>query len=165
MLRSAARRMAGECRAMSSLRARLHERPSRRKHRPKAMSLYIWEGDGISDAYHDDGTLVILAETPEQAREVVARARVAYDLARAEAKPAQQAIQQRKHEFAMANGGYRAELWQTPEGKALIEEQMEAEVEEPQLPDGSAEALAREPDRIVELDEPTIVAFNGGGYD
>lgn len=34
------------------------------------MKLFIWEGDGISDAYHD-GTLVVLAESPEQARELV----------------------------------------------------------------------------------------------
>jgi hypothetical protein len=34
------------------------------------MKLFIWENDGISDAYHDDGTLVVLAETAEQAREI-----------------------------------------------------------------------------------------------
>jgi hypothetical protein len=32
------------------------------------MKLYIWEGGGISTGYHDDGTLIVLAESPEQAR-------------------------------------------------------------------------------------------------
>lgn len=46
------------------------------------LSLYIWEGDGISDAYHDDGTLVVLAESPEQAREMVRSDRAAKKAAR-----------------------------------------------------------------------------------
>ena len=31
--------------------------------------------------------------------------------------------------------------------------------------DGSYDAIKREPDRVVEIDEPKWVAFNGGGYD
>lgn len=80
------------------------------------MRIYIWEGDRISDAYHDDGTLVVLAETPEQARELVRAKR--------------QAVRD------------DSDVW-----------------------DGDDAALDREPDRIVELDRPTWVAFNGGGYD
>ena len=35
-----------------------------------SLKLFIWEG-GISSGYHDDGTLVVLAESVEQAREIV----------------------------------------------------------------------------------------------
>jgi hypothetical protein len=34
------------------------------------VKLYIWEGNRISDAYHDDGTLVVLAHDPAEARTV-----------------------------------------------------------------------------------------------
>lgn len=88
------------------------------------MRLYIWEGDGISDAYHNDGTLVVLAESPEQARLLV--------------RPWPRARRGSWHR-AFTNGGW----------------------------DGTDEALDREPDRIIDvgLGIPTIVAFNGGGYD
>ena len=29
------------------------------------MKLFIWEGDGISTGYHDDGTLVVDLDTPQ----------------------------------------------------------------------------------------------------
>ena len=101
-----------------------------------SLRLYIWEGNGISDAWHDDGTLVVLAESPEQAREVV-RARIAVEDDRMDRE-------------------WR-DKWQKPypyrdEGYSHIF-------------DGSQEALSREPDRVEELDGPKWIAFNGGGYD
>jgi hypothetical protein len=129
------------------------------------VKLYIWEGNGISDGYHDDGTLVVLADSPEHARQVVAGARRAYANALRRAAPKVAAVRAEMDEFARANGGYRAELWRTPEGRALSQRQAAAMAVDPGLPDGETSALAREPDRVVELDKPTIVAFNGGGYD
>lgn len=84
------------------------------------MKLYIWEGNGISDAYHDDGTLVVLAESPEQAREV----------ARADAQ------------------GWPDRIDYADKVLARVDA-----------------AIDREPDRVVDIDTPTVVAFNGGGYD
>lgn len=82
------------------------------------MRLYIWEGNDISNAYHDDGTLVVLAESPEQARAITRAHRAAHEAD-----------------------------WDTPSW------------------DGTDEALDREPDRELVVDVPTLVAFNGGGYD
>lgn len=88
------------------------------------LRIFIWEGDGISDAYHDDGTLVV---SPEQAREI-ARA-TAPDL------------------------HLRMDRWDELRTTTWF--------------DGEScdTAIDREPDRVVDLDEPRIVAFNGGGYD
>jgi len=85
------------------------------------LRLYVWEGEGISDAYHQDGTLVVLAESPEQAVEVV-----------------------RQKEQALTDDENRWDqhLW-----------------------DLKAERLDRPPDRVLTLDGPAFVAFNGGGYD
>ena len=89
------------------------------------MKIYIWEGNGISAAYHNDGTLVVLAESPAQAREIV----------RAEAS-------------------------------ALLEKRRLSWSQEfTEYFDGDPAALDREPDRVVEIDTPAWVAFNGGGYD
>ena len=84
------------------------------------MNIYVWEGDGISAAYHDDGTLVVLAESAEQARELVRATRNALEFASDE----------------------WSATW-----------------------DGKPEALQREPDRVLPLTIPIVVAFNGGGYD
>jgi len=56
------------------------------------VKLYIWEGRGISSAYHDDGTLVVLAESPEHARQVVKNAERAYRAAIRRAGPTIKAI-------------------------------------------------------------------------
>jgi len=99
------------------------------------MRLYIWEGNGISTGYHDDGTLVVLAESVEQAREI----------AKASA-PAEGERNWWESEDAASRwlDGYcnygPAELRQN-------------------------KAIEREPDRIVEIDAPRVVSFNGGGYD
>jgi hypothetical protein len=41
------------------------------------LRLYLWEGNEISSGYHDDGTLVVLAESAVQAR-ALARASATY---------------------------------------------------------------------------------------
>lgn len=89
------------------------------------MKIYVWEGNGISASYHNDGTLVVLAESPAQAREIVRAGVVA--IAK-EDKP----------------------VWAQ---------------EFTEYFDGDPTALDREPDRVVEIDAPAWVAFNGGGYD
>ncbi len=39
------------------------------------MKIYIWQGNGISDAYHDDGTLVVAANTVDEARQIMHESR------------------------------------------------------------------------------------------
>ena len=113
------------------------------------MKLFIWEGDGISDAYHDDGTLVVLAETAEQAREVV--------------RENKRSLNERQEWFQVEHG----RLYQIKdiEGMKKITAEYYYAIAELARWDGRDEALDREPDRIVELNTPTVVAFNGGGYD
>lgn len=101
------------------------------------LRLYIWEGDGISDAYHDDGTLVVLAESPEGARALV-RAKRAEREAQWEAYTALPIEKRREAVYPE----FASSTW-----------------------DGSDKALDREPDRIEDLDVPKWIAFNGGGYD
>lgn len=143
------------------------------------MKLYIWENDGISDAYHDNGTLVVLAETAEEARAIV----------RAEKKAAKRkeiADDRRAAAWsAKANAAYEAQvkawadarhpnatgtpayIWlnRTPEGQAWQKAHPHPGYGQYDGWDGSDKALDREPDRIVSLDKPCVVAFNGGGYD
>jgi hypothetical protein len=104
------------------------------------MRLYIWEGHGISSGYHDDGTLVVLAESAEQAREVA------------------RATNPKDHEDHEGYQSWRAntndpvvwsDRWLTYYGSD----------------ERGEEAIEREPDRVVELDAPCLVVFNGGGYD
>lgn len=130
------------------------------------LRLYIWEGNGISSAYHDDGTLVVLAESPEQARSLIKRTRSKYetDVEVARTDPASIAAYNAYLDYMKRTPG-GAERWQTPEGKAVIAERDRFIVPQPILPDGSDSALEREPDRVVEIDRAVIVAFNGGGYD
>ncbi len=134
------------------------------------MKIYIWEGNGISEAYHDDGTLVVLAESPEQARQIV-RDEIEQRRLRDEADAPAIAAHNRKVHQALqtvpeprTHEEYR-KFWQSDEGKALLEEAEQWKYDDPTIFDGSDDALNREPDRIVEIDKPTWVAFNGGGYD
>lgn len=62
----------------------------------------------------------------------------------------------------MKSGLHYGQFWHTDEGKALMARQP---AYESNVWDGKPESLDREPDRVVELDKPTWVAFNGGGYD
>ena len=115
------------------------------------MKLYIWEGNGISDAYHDDGTLVVLAESAEQAREIVRAERREHD-ARMKAWEVER--------DALLKGPWGIH---TPENRELGSRYPGYKFGA--LFDGKDEALDRDPDVIVGIDKPTIVAFNGGGYD
>lgn len=45
------------------------------------LRLYVWRGNSISAAYHDDSTLVVLAASPEHAREVAREERDARNAA------------------------------------------------------------------------------------
>lgn len=141
------------------------------------MKLFIWEGNGISDAYHNDGTLVVLAETPDAARAIVAGARRGYREQQERYLPLRRAYDE-SEQAKMRRGGwkYGIEFWHTPAGKEILQDRKAFEesqhlVDFGQLPDGPPEdgeypdAMNREPDRVVELDTPCIVAFNGGGYD
>jgi hypothetical protein len=114
------------------------------------VRIFVWEGDGISSGYHDDGTLVVLAESPEQARELV-RAKVAAALARMEE----------------LLGG--REYWQLESAERVEAERLELrhiwDGREGYYGDNGDEALDRPPDRVYDIDTPTWVAFNGGGYD
>lgn len=129
------------------------------------LRLYFWSGNGISDAYHDDGVLVVLAESPEHARKVVANARRAYAAANTRARPALDAIRVEMDDFARANGGFREETWRLPGAKVLIAKRDALTPRNPGLPDGDGSAMDREPDFIQDIDKPGIVLFNGGGYD
>jgi hypothetical protein len=99
------------------------------------MKIFIWEGKGISAGYHDDGTLVILAETPEQARE----------LARA-------SIPVKDDSYYRDGGMCRTDIWL--DGDHNYWGGLEPN-----------QAIDRDPDRVVEIDAPGVVVFNGGGYD
>lgn len=123
------------------------------------MKLFIWEGGGISSGYHDDGTLVMLAETAGQAREIALSLKHA---AEAQNKAWQEyrdsmIVKYRQPE----DSPYSSEWW-----KRMTDPERAAWPERPAYPwDGTDEAIMREPDLVVELDEPRLVVFNGGGYD
>lgn len=121
------------------------------------MKIFIWRGDRISEAYHDDGVLVVLAETEEQARTVALAERDEYHR--------KLYIWEKRRDAAMAaRGGVPlSQFWQTPEGMELWAERESALLAEPW--DGDRRAIERAPDEVIELDTPRIVAFNGGGYD
>jgi len=99
------------------------------------MKLFIWEGNGISAGYHDDGTLVVLAENPEQARE----------LARASSP-------EKDDDYYVNNVFERTDMWHDGNSHYYGAK-------------GPNKAIDREPDRVVEVDMPCVVSFNGGGYD
>lgn len=98
------------------------------------MKLFIWEGGGISTGYHDDGTLVVLAESVEQAR------RLALESA-----------------SEAGEGNRPGDRW--ADGKSPY-----SGIYGPEEGDHNP-AIDRQPDRVVELDTPRVVAWNGGGYD
>jgi hypothetical protein len=107
------------------------------------MKLFIWEGDGISGAYHDDGTLVVLAETVEQAREL--------------------ALSERAKQKAADARHHRA--WESFHAGRRKTQPTYLTTPDPLAFDGDVEALKRKPDRILDIETPKVVAFNGGGYD
>lgn len=132
------------------------------------MKIFIWEGNGISGSYHDDGTLVLMAETVEQARELLRANKARYDKWQAENAERIQHYYQVTEKEWMAERGlrYSAELWQTSAGKELTK--IRGSFDNPYCYcgwDGSDSALDREPDRVLDTNAPAIVAFNGGGYD
>lgn len=128
------------------------------------MKLYIWENNGISSGYHDDGTFIVLADSAEDARRI---ARAEKEAARVEDERLAPILRDHhawERAEVMKLGGYSAAMWQTEAGKALIAKRPEsgrAFI----LWDGEDTAIDREPDRVVEINEPRVVAFNGGGYD
>lgn len=125
--------------------------------------IFIWEGNGISSAYHDDGTLVVLADSPEEARETV----------RAERQEIERQSELRDKELTESSNkvGYSEGFyWRRADTEAFVTEMNRIDAKYPRAHehggwDGEDSALDREPDRIVELDKPSIIAFNGGGYD
>lgn len=124
------------------------------------MRLYIWEGNGISEAYHDDGTLVVLADSPEQARQIVRRGLAALRRRRSTFEAARRA---RIDRLDAAGIDRRTHDWDADEEWQTI-----ARTEPPYESgyfDGSDAALDRDPDRILPITKPAWVAFNGGGYD
>lgn len=130
------------------------------------MRLFIWEGNGISGAWHDDGVLVVLAESPEHAREIVrnaVNARDEWDKNHQEEKQEWYRIGERAW---MLEHNVQYGQWETEGGKELsaIRKTFEYLNDTSMLPDGDPTAIDREPDRVLEL-VPQIVAFNGGGYD
>jgi hypothetical protein len=109
-----------------------------------AVKLYVWEGHGISGPVGDGGTLVVLADSPEEARGVVRQARV-----RRETRVQQLGEAIRRHR---ANRDREALKVAVPEFVRLLNERVW---------DGTDESLEREPDRVLDTLEPGIVAFNG----
>jgi hypothetical protein len=53
-------------------------------------------------------------------------------------------------------------FWRSPEGEALNQRCPPYESE---VWDGDIHAIEREPDRVIDVDKPGIVVWNGGGYD
>lgn len=129
------------------------------------MRIYIWEGNGISSAYHDDGTLVVLAETVEQAREAVRADKVEHARELSEWQEARRVLADELGIPLRVDGAFPMEFFRHPDVKAW-------DAKHP-MPwyrewDGTDEALDRDPDRVIDIlaDTPAqVVAFNGGGYD
>ena len=121
------------------------------------MKIYIWEGNGISDAYHNDGTLVVLASNVEEARQLMKDLRAERDRKEAEWD------KKRDKLIARIGNSPNGESWtQHPEGKKLWDKRYQSEIE---IWDGELSSIERKPDRILDVDAPKWVAFNGGGYD
>lgn len=132
------------------------------------MKLYIWQGNGISDAYHNDGTLVVLAESPEHARQLVRQEQVnaAEFYTIDEPRRKGQWKSERDRMIAAGVPHYGGNFWDTPLGKEIAAEREAMDANAPYFSgwDGTDEALDREPDRVMDL-VPGVIAFNGGGYD
>lgn len=122
------------------------------------MRIFIWESDGISSAYHDDGTLVVLATSTTEAREIVRSAKQQNNKASEEILKAANSL-----------GYSEPYYWRQADEKTFKEVYEEMHKKFPLVSggewDGSDEALDREPDEIIELDKPKFITFNGGGYD
>lgn len=118
------------------------------------LKLFIWEGNGISEAYHDDGTLVVLAHDVAEARNIVRKGKVSREAAEKEWHA--------KRDAAIPTYGSSDAFWQSDEGRALWNEHPGFDSS---WWDGKDEGLDREPTRILTVDQPKWVAFNGGGYD
>lgn len=120
------------------------------------MKLFIWEGRGISEAYHDDGLLVVLANDVDEARRLVRQKRednvaahAAWDI-------------KRDAYWDTLPMGERSNWSKTEIGKAIWDS----------LPpydstvwDGEGAALDLPPSRVLDVVVPAWVAFCGGGYD
>ena len=120
------------------------------------MRLYIWEGHGISAAYHDDGTLVVLAETADAARQLIRREK-------AERERSSVERQRLMQELAERLGIPFLEATRTREGQEI--DRQRPYCYDSDHFDGEDSALDREPDRVMETDKAAWVAFNGGDYD
>lgn len=132
----------------------------------KELKLFIWQGDSISDAYHDDGTLVVLANTAEEAREIM--------MSQRREKERQKEAHEKELTEAADKAGYdygkdSVYHWRRNDQDAMVKV-VEIGSKYPLATsygewDGSETALNRDPDEVVELDKPKFIAFNGGGYD
>lgn len=103
------------------------------------MKLFIWEGDSISPGYHDDGTLIVLAHDVDSARTL------AIASAPEPADEYDQPWDKIENPSAVWRDGHRP-IYLERDKTCL-------------------ESVMRDPDRIVDLDTPRVVSFNGGGYD
>jgi len=153
------------------------------------MKLFIWQGSGVSVAYHDDGTVVVLAESEQQAREI-------YEPERERLSVISEAIHEVRYAaYQEWQRAYRKEHgngpWREPRMPSWVRDKKAWEKENDALPpypnwqawaDTTAGTMAtaeersmvtppdaplpeRPADRVIELDHPCVVAFNGGGYD
>jgi hypothetical protein len=109
-----------------------------------SMRLYVWEGNGISRATGDDGTLVVLASCVNDARRTVRRAR-------------EQRLARLERLTALVRRGRDSDQGR----RARIEL---ADLMDRRFWDGSDGALERDPDKVMDTDGEGIVAFNGGSY-
>jgi hypothetical protein len=116
------------------------------------LSLYIWEGDDIGGDIF--GNLVVLAESAQAARQIV-QMEIGRVHAAAKEWEAESRRVERKYDTSETWSAFQA----SAEGEAYFARR---------FPDPwgfemqNLEGLAREPDRIVELKQAQIVAYNPG---
>lgn len=112
----------------------------------------------------DESFRELVAESVEQAREVARAEKAASEAESERLSPIYKEHYEWERKEDSKLGGYSSEMWRTPEGKAIL-----ARRPKPSrnfvIWDGSDEALDREPDTVLDIDTPKVVAFNGGGYD
>lgn len=111
------------------------------------MKIYIWEGEGISDSYCDDGILIVLANSPDEARDLVRKNRETE-------KDILQLWFKKRDAFYIKN-----------ECNSNNEEWVKLLDDMPSVKDsfnGTDEALDREPDRIIGVNNACIIAFKSG---
>lgn len=131
------------------------------------LKIFIWEGDGISNSYHDDGTLVVLAHTAAEARKIMLDERHEKERQAAARNQEMEAAAVAAGHVHGAGSGY---YWRRADPTAMTAKLAELDSKYPlatdySVWDGSVTAIEREPDVVVDLDKPKFVAFNGGGYD